>query len=128
MALVTRDQFLSFGSKRRFKTVPVPGLGEVRIRSLKESERSAYEAERFTDGEIDAERTLDSKSRLIVLCVCDAEGEPFLTAADVAALNEKDGAFTGLMFDECWKHCGFTRKDIETIVGNLSETPTADSP
>ncbi|WP_437193566.1 hypothetical protein [Planctomicrobium sp. SH527] len=128
MALVTRDQFLSFGSKRRFKIVPVPGLGDVRIRSLKESERSAYEAERFTEGEIDSARTLDSKSRLIALCVCDAEGEPFLTATDVVTLNEKDGAFTGLMFDECWKHCGFTRKDIETIVGNLSETPTDDSP
>ena len=128
MALVTRDQLLSFGTKRRFKLVPIAGLGEVRIRSLKESERSAYEAARFTDGEVDEARTLDSKARLIALCVCDEDGETVLTSEDVVALGDKDSAFTGLLFDECWQHCGFSRKDIETIVGNLKTIPDADSP
>jgi hypothetical protein len=101
----------------------------VRIRSLKETERSAYEAERFgTDGDLQADRQLDAKVRLIALCVCDGDGEPLLSPADVVALGERDGAFTGLMFDECFEHCGFSKRDREAILGNLSATPTADSP
>jgi len=123
---VTREKLLAFGKKRRFETVSIPGLGDVRIRSLKELERSQFE--RDYQGTDNPDRQLEGKRALIAACVCNEDGEPLLTAADIAELAEHDGAFTGFLFDKCWKLCGFSRLDIESIVGNLQMTPAADSP
>lgn len=124
---VTREQFLQFGSERIFDVVDVPGLGKVRIRSLTELERCRYETGHLdAEGNIDDAKTLAGKRRLIVMCVCDGDGNPILTDADVEALAGKHGAFTGLVYDRCWKHCGFSREDLVSVVGNLKPVP-ADS-
>lgn len=126
--LLTREQFLAGGNQRRFKVVRIPGLGDVKIRSLKEGERARYETDTLDDdGETDREGLETAKRRLIIACVVDANGEPLLTPDDLDALADKDGAITGYLFDECRQHCGFARGDIERLVGNSSGTPDAGS-
>lgn len=116
--LVTREQLLS-QTKRRFDNVAIPHLGTVRLRSLTERERTAYEAASLNEtGEQERELLIDSKRRLIALCVVDADGNPLLTDGDVDALADIDGSITGRLYAACLDHCGFTKGDIEGLVKN----------
>ncbi len=127
--LIDRTTFLARGNDRRFEIVPVPGLGPVRIRSLKELERSRYETDTLgDDGGTERDRLETAKRRLIVMCVVDGDAEPLLTADDLDALGDKDGAITAYLFDACRRHCGFEKGDIERLVGNSGPTPGDGSP
>jgi len=128
LPLLDRESFLKSGNGRRFTVGVIPGLGRVRIRSLKESERSEFEAEAFDDGgEFDHDALTTAKRRLVILCVVDANGEPLLNFDDLDALGEKDGAIFNALYKECAKHTGINESDLAALVGNSKATPAADS-
>lgn len=114
-------------NKRRYVDVPIPGIGTVRIRSLTERERSEYEAG-FLDGDGKATNLVDSKVRLIVLCICNADGERLFSREDKPGISSMDAIVTNRLADVCREHCGFTDEDIEVLAKNLEPTADADSP
>lgn len=127
--LATREQLLSAttGKRRHEKvTLPISKL-RVRIRSLTERELSAYQSATLgTGGGVKKSKLEDASRRLIVLCVVDDEGNQVFQNADVGALANWDAADSGYLYDECAKHCGINRQDIEDLVKN-SESIPADS-
>ena len=127
--MIDREQFLAAAARpRRFQNVTIPGLGEVRIRSLRERERSKFEAMNLDEnGKPNLERLLDAKRRLIVMSVVDAEGSPILTAEDVDALADLDSGIVSRLCDEISKHSGITATDLEALSGNSDATDGDDS-
>jgi hypothetical protein len=100
-------------SPRRYEsiTLPVSGL-QIRYRSLSEAEMSAYDNAIFrrnvdtNEIEIDedAERTM--RARLIVLAVCDDDGNRLLTDADVPQVASLDAADILPLYEAINAHCG----------------------
>lgn len=129
MTYATREQFLA-KARRRFKdvTLPVSGL-TVRIRSLMEGEKEAYEAEMLTTkGEVRFNRLVNVRRRLVVLCLVDENGDPILSKEDVDALKDLDGADLAHLQEECAVHCGFKAGDIEALAKNSGSVPVDSSP
>jgi len=62
----------------------------------------------------------------------DADGNPILSDSDVMRLADWDAADTSFLYEECAKHCGINRQDIEDLVKNSEEIPAglvpSDSP
>ena len=105
-------------NKRRFRDVDVPLIGKVRIRSLTERERSEYEAG-FLDGSGNVSSLVDSKVRLIVLCVCNAEGHRLFTDEEATVLSDVDAVVTNTLADECRRLSGFSDEDVGKLEKNL---------
>ena len=125
--LLTRDEFLA-PSKRRHRNVSLPVRGgDVRIQSLFEHEKEAYEATLLnSEGEMSLKGLRGARRRLICLCLVDADGERLLSDADVNTLKHLDGADIAALQDACQEWVGFKSGDIESLVKN-SEAVTADS-
>lgn len=119
MSLTTRSKFLAPKS-RRFQDVTLPVSGDnVRIRSLKEGEKEAYEAELLTStGKVKFDKLKSARRRLIQLCLVDENGDLLLQPSDIEQLSELDGADLGYLQDICMVHCGFKEGDIEGLVKN----------
>lgn len=118
-------------SPRRHVVVgPLPVRGQpegayVRLRSLTEREVSAYQALSIAkrgDG-LRTDRLKDANRRLIALCLVDEEGNPYVTPAMQNEMADWDAADTGFLYDECAKHCGLNKSDIEDLVKNSEATP-----
>lgn len=127
--ILDRQTLLSNGNERRSKIEKIPGLGHVKIRSLKERERSQFETDALDDdGDLDRDSLLTAKRRLIILCVVDANLEPLLTDADLDALANKDGAILNALYKVCAEFSGITETDLADLVGNSKSTPANASP
>lgn len=116
----SRDAFLA-PAKRRFKDVVLPVNGsKVKIRSLFDGEKEAYEAELLSkkDGNVRKDMLASARRRLFVLCICDGSGEPLLSSADLDSLKQIDGADAAVLQEECQTHVGFKPGDIEGLVKN----------
>lgn len=115
----TREQFLA-PAKRRFAEVYLP-MAEitVRIRSLLESEKEAYESAMLNaKGDIIRSKLVEARRRLISLCLCDENGERILSDADLEAMKELHGADLSILQGECQKLSGFSNSDIEELEKN----------
>lgn len=117
--LATRAEFLT-PAKRRFKNLTLPVSGQaVRIRSLMEGEKEAYEADLLNPkGGVKFDKLRTARRRLVQLCLVDADGNPLLEPSDIDKLTVLDGADLGYLQDECMVHCGFKEGDIEGLVKN----------
>lgn len=108
--------------KRRFHEFPVRLNGStknVRIRSLTERERSAYELSGSDErGRWKLDRAMRMKCSLIALCVVDGDGNPLLSERDAEKLMEQDGSATGKLFDECVSHTGVDALSVEKTAKN----------
>jgi len=124
---VAADLFGKGTKPRRYKvTDPLPVQGvKVRIRSLTEREVSEYQAQTIAkkgDG-LRTDRLKDANRRLIALCLVDGDGNPYVTPAMQTEMADWDAADTGFLYDECAKHCGLNKSDIEDLVKNSEATP-----
>lgn len=115
---INREAMLAV-CKRRYVTVDVPGVGDVRLQSLSELERSQYELAALDNkNAVSREKLLHQRCRLIALCVVDDEGKRLFSDDDVRLLLEMDSQITNAIFDAAQLHCGFTKADIEALEKN----------
>lgn len=133
--LATAEQLMAATGKRRFKELSLPTSGlRVRIRSLTERELSRYQSATIASSGTGLKRSKleDASRRLILLCLVDHDGNQLLGNDDLLKLADWDAADTSFLYDECAKHCGINRSDIEDLVKNSDEIPAAlvhsDSP
>jgi hypothetical protein len=101
---------LSEAKKRRFSTVHVPILGDVRLRSLTQSEMRALRATVTNDaGDFDKSRAAQLEARVVVACVVDAEGNQEFTEDDVqlGTFADLDGGAWTVLVAACKEHTGF---------------------
>lgn len=126
--MTTLDRNGLFGkAKVRYCYVGLPDGDKVRLRSLSEKEKSAFETDILsTKGAPRRDRMEDAKRRLMILCAVDDEGKQLLTRADMEQLEEMDGAITSLIYNKAREHCGFEEDDLEDAVKNSSKINVED--
>lgn len=99
-------------AKRRILTLDLtefaPEIGTVYLRSLTAQEKVRYElGNREKYGSPEWARAEESRSaELLVLTVCDATGQPLLTATDAIALAGQDGRVIQILVEAVYRHCG----------------------
>jgi hypothetical protein len=126
MTLLTRAHLLG-ATDRRYHTFATP-IGDARIRSLTEAEKSEFEGNIWSaKGDVNTASMKTQRRRLVALCLVDEQGNRLLTSDDSAALADIDGAITSQIFAECRKHCGFEVGEIEDLVKNSGEIADDDS-
>lgn len=110
----SRGDFLA-SCQRRYGTfdLPVSGL-TVRYRSLSESEFAQFEMDAYRRGdeglETDEDKLASTRERLIILCLCDGEGNRLLNDGDLDAVGQLDAGDTGALYDVLKEHCGIARR------------------
>lgn len=122
---LSREDLLS-PMPRRYATVgplPVRG-GYVRLQSLFENEASAYEAERFSKGDLVQARLLDMNCRFIVRCVVNEANDRILGPQDVPAMMAKwDRADIAYLYTEASNHVAAKKVPIDDLEKNSDGTP-----
>lgn len=104
--------------QRRFAVHPVPMVDgkSVRIRSLFETEQSAFESRQVTSrGKLNTNELERGRRRYIALCVVNADGNPYLAEK---SLEQWDSALVNWLYDRCCEHNGVREQDREALVGN----------
>lgn len=118
--LLGRNDFIGSGT-RRFLTESLPWdpARAIRVRSLTDKEQSAYEVENLCeDGSPHAERLQTAKRRLVALTLVGSDDKPFLTEADVKAMEDTDGKLIAFAFNVAQKHCNIEITNKDALVKN----------
>jgi hypothetical protein len=136
MTIATRKTFLG-GVQRRYGTLDLPVLGQtVRYQSLTERETAAFElASEWKRDELgnlyrDEAAVEQTRGRLIVACLVDAEGNRLLSEADLDQVLDLDGKDIRLLFGTLQVHCNLVGKPEEkkSDSGNSVTTNGSCSP
>ena len=125
MSIVGQDAFLK-PLVRRYVTKPIPGLGDVRLQSISERERSEYEAAMLdSSGRFDKKAAGDSKSRLIVLCIVNEDGFRILGDHHLKTLPDMlDSSVADALYEACVEHCQVpVPETVEDVGKNLESSP-----
>jgi len=129
--IASADDLFGQPAKRRYSVVgPLPVLGKrVRIQSLNELEVSSFQAATITQagGGLNRDRLIDANRRLISLCLVDKDGNRIIGKTQFPQLAQWDAADTQYLYDECAKHVGIHKGDIEDLAKNSDGTPAVDS-
>jgi len=138
---LSRDELLA-KCARRYVQVPLPDGSSVRIQSLSEKELAEFEAEvistpkpkrdRAVDRMVDVrrERMIDSRRRLIAICLVDAEGKRIFTSSnrDLDAIGQLDAAITNIIADACRAHIGADEDYFKELAKNSEQIHVGVSP
>lgn len=116
-------------TKRRFRTVTLPGGHEARLRSLTNSEMRAFRGSFIGAGAKPIQSRLDRLQQLLVAqSLVDADGNRVLTDEDAmgAAMDDLDGAVVACLFGAAKEHTGFGGDSdwtaLESAAKNSDET------
>ena len=117
MTLATSAQFLEKRT-RRYAEVTIPTLGEVRLQSLSDAERTVIDLELHDEkGKRRPNKMAEYKGRLIAACVVNEEGQCIFTEGDAKMLIEMDAAVVNAIVDAINQRCGLDT-DLETLAKN----------
>ena len=131
---VGRDDILLFDD-RQYETVEVPEWsppGEppalVRIRGLTGAERDSWEASIMKENDPEAGRGRtrvrleysELRSKLVVRCIVDAEGNRIFSDADARKVSAKSASAIQRIFERCQKLSRLTDEDVDELVKGSS--------
>lgn len=106
---VSREQLLK-PAERRIKTLTYRPFGEIRIRSLLESEmRTLRESMQDKKGELIRARSAKLNLYLVAACLVNESGDRLLNDEDVrnGAMDQMDGQLVSVLVKECKEWTGF---------------------
>lgn len=96
------------------KKVDVPEWGgEVCVRGLTARERDHFEASIGTSANLD-----NLRARLVVLSLCDEDGERIFKDSDAIELGKKNATVVNRLFDVARSMSGMTDADVQELEGN----------
>lgn len=102
--------------------------GTVRLRSIRGTQRDAYEESVISGNGADRKMNLrNARAKLIVLCAVGEDGRPLFTAEDVRRLGAKNAAPIDRLFDACRKLAGMTEQDVERLSEDFGATRDDDA-
>lgn len=124
MGFLSRDAILE-ADDTQFEIVPCPEWGgDVRLKSIRGSQRDAYEASVLEQNGSDRKVNMrNARAKLIVLCAVDDEGRALFSADDVNALGRKNAKPIDRLFDAARKLAGMGADDVEKLTENFGATP-----
>jgi hypothetical protein len=112
---MTADQ-IKAACKPNIKTLEVPGLGEVCIRTMSLRDRDSYEKAAMDAG---GKLPEDWRSEYLSRCLCDAEGTLLFPGREgVETLKSLDSTAFSRLFDQALRHNRMTEADIKELAGN----------
>ncbi|HET8684974.1 MAG TPA: hypothetical protein VFM54_24340 [Micromonosporaceae bacterium] len=122
MGLLSRDQILG-ADDRRYEEVECPEWGgAIRLRSLTGAERDAFEAQTVQQrGKDQRLNLLNVRSRLVVACAVDAEGQQLFSADDVRALGRKSAKALDRCFEAAQRLCGMSEEDVQELTEGFGD-------
>ena len=111
-----KESFLAFAKANvRKQEVEIEGYGKVFIRILKARERDLYEGSIAGGDKFNFD---NFRSRLVALCLCDANGNRIFKDEDISVLGEMPADLINKLFTVAQEINGFTPKAIETAEKN----------
>lgn len=127
MSFLSRQQIID-ADDVEYASVECPEWGgTVRLRSIRGTQRDAYEQSVITGSGADRKMNLrNARAKLIVLCAVDETGRPLFTAEDVTELGKKNAAPLDRLFDACRKLAGMSENDVERITEDFGATQDGD--
>lgn len=87
MSTLTRETFLNLRFDLPTELVELPGGTTVHVRTLTAAERDRFEAEH----QARKDRHAQFRARFAAAVLCDCDGKPLFTAADVETLDQLPG-------------------------------------
>jgi|TARA_R110002167_G_scaffold93782_3_gene251036 hypothetical protein len=130
MTIANRNALLKL-CERRYIDLDLEDAGvTVRIQSLSEKEKSAYETRLIAKSGrgILRDRLQDATRRLIALCLVDENNDRIFLDSDINQIGEMDSFVSSRIYDAAQEHCGFNKGDIEDTLGDSEKITVVDSP
>ncbi|MGB0742686.1 MAG: hypothetical protein ACPGXX_21635 [Planctomycetaceae bacterium] len=123
MSSLSRDAFLRPAAVEIVE-VPAPEMGgSVYVRGMTARDRSRFETQfQLSSGKSSKKRMQEIRERLVVACVCDANGELLLTEADIEAVGKQPAPVIERIVEAAQAVCGMSNRDVEDIAKNSEET------
>jgi hypothetical protein len=123
--ILTREQILASKGKRTIEPLEVPELGgSVFVRELMGDEREAVLAKRLPDGKVDP---TGLTARLLVVAVCDEDGNPMFQPSDEAALSGIPAKALERIFTVAERLSVLDSETRKKLEGNSGSGQTKDS-
>ena len=108
---VSKESFLAFAKNMvRKQEVSIEGYGKVYIRILKARERDNYEGAIAVGEKFNFD---NFRSKLVALCLCDANGNRVFSDAEVNLLGDLPADIINQLFTVAQELNGFTAKAVE---------------
>ncbi|MES2789960.1 MAG: hypothetical protein V4719_10075 [Planctomycetota bacterium] len=119
LVFASRDEFLTPTGRRYLGfTLPVSGRN-VRIRSLFENEKEAYESKMLSHkGGLSLAALKEARRRLVQITLVNPAGDLLLAESDISKLSALDGADIACCYENAMTHCGFKQEEIEGLLKN----------
>jgi hypothetical protein len=128
MSLLTKEEILQ-AEDLPTEDVEVPEWGgTVRVRTLKGYERDKFE-ESITDQQGKTTRVIAEhlRAKLVALSVVDEDGTRLFDEQDVRRLSGKSAKALDRVFAVAQRLSGISNDDVEELVKNSSDGPSASS-
>lgn len=127
MALLSREAILE-ADDTRYETVECPEWGgDVRLKSIRGTQRDAYEASLVEERGNSRKMNLrNARAKLIILCAVDESGRALFTSEDLRQLGNKNAAPLDRLFDAARKLAGMSEEDVKELTENFGATPDDD--
>lgn len=116
MAFLTREAIVE-ADDTEYDVVACPEWGgDVRLRSIKGTQRDAYEQSLIIEKSGSRSMNLrNARAKLIILCAVDDIGQLIFTADDLNALGRKNAKPLDRLFDACRKLAGLSEDDVDKL-------------
>jgi len=131
MPFLTRDEIVDVDDTE-YAVVACPEWGgDVRLKSIKGSQRDAYEQSLIVEKSGSRQMNLrNARAKLIVLCAVDEQGRLLFTPDDLNALGRKNAKPLDRLFDKCRALAGLSEEDVEELTKDFgaarSDEDTSD--
>ncbi len=126
--LATRETLLA-AKPRKTKEVATPNRGTVRIRSLSERDLQEIQAANTNkNGTPNLEKSKDTRLRMIVAAVVDANDKLILTNHDIVDLRGWDVSDVNAIYEAIAELSGVTAETLEDAEKNSETGPAAGQP
>lgn len=113
-----REQILAADDLPR-EAVEVPEWGlTVWVRTITASQRDAFE------GALSKDQFADVRARLAAYALCDEDGSPLFTDADIKALGQKSAAALTRISEVAMRLNAVTTKDLDELEKNSAPSPS----
>lgn len=100
--------------------------GTLLVRGMTGRQRDQWEASmQKRQGKRFVMDVADIRAKLVAFCVVGDDGQRIFTDADVDDLSAKSAAALDRIYTVAAKLSGVTDEDVEELVGNFGETPSA---
>jgi len=111
---------LSLAASIPVEAVSIPGIAEpISIRGLTAGERDSFEAACFIGKGTNREMNfVNLRARLLVRCICDADGKRLFADGDVEQVAGLPARVIDPLFEVAQRLSGMGAKDVESMTGN----------